>query len=72
MLQWFIKFTEFSEFPFHLGKTPMCCIHVFSMQGKILVTAGTKTTPKSDGPFSDDGNFNQENRFILHGNSCIN
>ena len=50
----------------------MCCIHVFSMQGKILVTAGTKTTPKSDGPLSDDGNFNQEDRFILHGNSCIN
>ena len=41
------------------------------MQGKVLVTAGTKTTPKSDGSLSDDGNFNQEDRFILHGISCI-
>ena len=30
MLQWFIRFTKFTEFPFHLGKTPLFIILIMT------------------------------------------
>ena len=44
VLQWFIRFLEFTEFSFHFGKTPMNRVHIFCTKGTPHETFSPKIT----------------------------